>query len=87
MRKEPQIIPQISPKILNPNPLPIINATKVPQQQNLKTNDIKSSNNSTSTNNHGKSLEMATRVTTPNPTKQPTSRPTSNEPITTNQVN
>ncbi|CAF4011847.1 unnamed protein product, partial [Rotaria sordida] len=59
-------------KILNPNPSPTINTTKVSQQQNLKTTDIKSSINSTTNQVHGKSLEMATRVTT-NPIKQHTS--------------
>ncbi len=72
---------------MNPNSSTSINASKVPQQQNLKTNESKSSNHSASTNNHGKSLEMATRVAIPNPTKQHTPRPPSNESTTASQVN
>ncbi len=81
------MVSQTSPKILNPVPSPITSAPKLSQPQNPKTNDIKSSNHSASTNSQGKLLEMATRVAIPNSTKQHTSRPTSNELITTNQVN
>jgi hypothetical protein len=47
--------------------------------------DMKAPISPTTINNHAKSLEMATRVTT-NPAKQHTSRPASTEP-TTSQVN
>jgi hypothetical protein len=91
MKQEPQIIqpsptPPPPPKILNPNSSPTTNTPKVSQQQNIKINDIKSSNQSSINNNPGKSLEMATRVV-PNPVKQQhTSRPSSTE-STLSQVN
>ncbi|CAF3440340.1 unnamed protein product [Rotaria sp. Silwood1] len=88
IKKDTPTIPQPPPppsapssKISNPNPSPTINATKVSQQQNLKTNDIKSSIHPTTNPAHGKSLEMATRVTT-NPIKQHTPHSTPTESIT-----
>ncbi len=88
MKKESQIplLPPPPPKILNPNPSPTTNTPKVSQPQNLKINDIKTSNHPSTHNNHGKSLEMAARVI-PNPVKQHTPHPASTEPKTTNQVN
>ncbi|CAF4170731.1 unnamed protein product [Rotaria sp. Silwood2] len=78
----PSPLPPAPPsKIANTNPSPTINATKVSQQQNLKTTDIKPSIHPTTNQVHGKSLEMATRVTT-NPIKQHTPHSTSIESTT-----
>ncbi|CAF4748710.1 unnamed protein product, partial [Rotaria sp. Silwood2] len=77
----PPLPPAPPSKIANTNPSSTINATKVSQQQNLKTTDIKPSIHPSTNQVHGKSLEMATRVTT-NPMKQHTPYSTSIESTT-----
>lgn len=88
MKKEPLVISQTSPKILNPVPLPVNNTPKAPPQQVTKINDLKASTHSSSISiNPVKPLEMATRVVAPTAVKQATPRPISNESTTNNQVN
>ncbi|CAF5189883.1 unnamed protein product, partial [Rotaria magnacalcarata] len=72
---------QSQSKISNTNTSSTVNATKVVSQpQNLKTTENKPSIQPVTNQAHGKSLEMATRVTT-NPTKQHASHSLSSESI------